>query len=98
MDVQKDDKIQEIAVKYKKILGQSLSKEKEKEEELIRKEDDKISSIKSKEFEEFRQEYLPQHLNIYEKCCNYSEKILKIKPDSKKEESLKKSIEICHLN
>lgn len=54
--------------------------------------------ITSKEYEQFKSEYLPPHMTLYEKACNWSEKILKIKPDKKKEELLQESINICHLN
>ena len=52
----------------------------------------------SREYREFREEFMPPHLSLYEKLCNFSEKILKIKPDKKKEAILKASIDICHLN
>ena len=39
----------------------------------------------SREYREFREEFMPPHLSLYEKLCNLSEKILKIKPDPNKE-------------
>jgi len=41
---------------------------------------------------------MPAHFSIYEKLCNFSEKILKVKPKKEKEQSIQESINICHLN
>ncbi len=51
----------------------------------------------TKEYKEFKAEFLPRQLTIYEKLCNFSEKILKIKPDPKKAESTQEAINITHL-
>ncbi len=52
----------------------------------------------SKEYQEFKKELMPRRLTFYEKACNLSEKILKIKPDKKNEKTIKDSIDIAHLN
>ena len=54
--------------------------------------------ITSKEYQEFKQEYMPRHITIYEKLCNLSGKILKIKPDKKKEPDMLENISISHLD
>jgi hypothetical protein len=54
--------------------------------------------IFSREYQQFRSEFLPAHFSWYEKLCNLSEKILKISPDPKREKELWVSIETCHLN
>ena len=54
--------------------------------------------ITSREYQEFKEEYMPKHLTIYEKLCNLSEKILKIKPDKKKEPDMLENISISHLD
>ena len=51
----------------------------------------------SKEYQEFREEFMPRHLTLYEKLCNYSEKILKIKPNKKNEKQIIDNITIAHL-
>ena len=56
------------------------------------------SQSTTKEYQEFKAEFLPKHMTIYEKLCNLSEKLLKIKPDAKKAEVLQEAIEITHLN
>jgi hypothetical protein len=53
--------------------------------------------ITSKEYQEFKEEYMPRHLDLYEKLCNLSEKILKIKPDKKKEKVIIDNSNIAHL-
>jgi len=53
--------------------------------------------ITSKEYQEFKKECMPRHLTLYEKLCNLSEKILRIKPDKNKEETVIENIYIAHL-
>ncbi|MBI2657926.1 hypothetical protein HYX08_04500 [Candidatus Woesearchaeota archaeon] len=52
----------------------------------------------TKEYQEFKAEFLPKHMSLYEKLCNFSEKLLKIKPDAKKAAELQEAIDITHLN
>ncbi|MCH8329226.1 MAG: hypothetical protein IIB81_02435 [Nanoarchaeota archaeon] len=52
----------------------------------------------SKEYQEFKKELMPRRLTFYEKICNLSEKILKIKPNKKNEKTISDSINIAHLN
>ncbi|HSU73088.1 MAG TPA: hypothetical protein VLJ21_04540 [Candidatus Binatia bacterium] len=54
--------------------------------------------LSSREYQEFRQEAIPPHLGFYEKLCNGSEKILKLKVPPDKALPLQESIDICHLN
>src|SRR3989344_7569621 len=53
--------------------------------------------IFSREYQQFKREYIPKKLNYYEKACAISEKILKLKPDAKKAPLLQESIDICHI-
>src|SRR3989338_6108372 len=52
----------------------------------------------TREYTQFKEEYLPGHLSYYEKLCNLSEKLVRIDPDPSRAAELKESIEICHLN
>jgi len=52
----------------------------------------------TREYQEFKAEFLPKHMTLYEKLCNLSEKILKIKPDQKKAILMQEAIDITHLN
>lgn len=54
--------------------------------------------VTSKEYTEFKEELYPTHLSLYEKACNASEKILKLKADPKKAAEMQKNLDICHLN
>jgi hypothetical protein len=52
----------------------------------------------TKDYHDFKKEIIPPHMNNYEKICNLSEKILNLKPDSKKAALLQESIDSAHLN
>jgi hypothetical protein len=54
--------------------------------------------ITSLEYKEFKENYMPKHMSFYEKLCNFSEKIIKLKPDEKRWKELEDNIKICHLN
>ena len=58
----------------------------------------KGQGLRSREYLEFRHQYMPSHLSWYEKACNLSEKVFKIGPDKKEEPLLQEAINICHLN
>jgi len=55
-------------------------------------------AIATKEYIEFKKQYMPKNLSIYEKLCNFAERTVKVTPDKKEEEKLKDAINICHLN
>ena len=44
----------------------------------------KPTKVSSKEYTEFKRELYPTNYSLYEKACNFSEKILRIKADPKK--------------
>ena len=50
------------------------------------------------EYKEFKAEFLPKHLTLYEKLCNWSEKLLKLKPDAKRSAEMQEAINITHLD
>src|SRR3989344_1892706 len=68
-----------------------------KYKERLEREFGKSKPITSREYKQFKKEALPRRLTVYERLCSISEKILRIKPDAKKAESLQESINICHL-
>ncbi len=61
----------------------------------------KVEDIKTKpitrEYKEFKADFLPKHMTWYERSCNLSEKILKVKPDAKRAAEIQEAIEITHL-
>jgi hypothetical protein len=74
----------EVDRKIKKQLGQAV--------------DETPEPIITKEYEDFKADYFPKHLSIYEKGCNWAEKTLNIKADKKQVPKLQEAIDICHLN
>ncbi|MEM5882744.1 MAG: hypothetical protein QXQ77_00690, partial [Candidatus Aenigmatarchaeota archaeon] len=49
------------------------------------------------EYKEFLKEFSPKKLSLYEKICNFSEKIIRINPPSRLQKKLKEAIEFSHL-
>ena len=82
-----EKRVEDVLKKYKRELDVKINKEKGFEK-----------PIKSREYTQFKREYLPAHMNWYESGCNYSEKIFKIQPDPKKAKILQEYIDVCHLN
>ena len=54
--------------------------------------------ITSREYQQFKKDYMPKHITLFEKLCNLSGRILKIKPDEKGAKELQDHIDTCHLN
>ncbi len=52
----------------------------------------------SLEYTQFKEEMIPAHMGIYEKGCNFAEKLLKISPKKEQAESIQESIDICHMS
>ncbi len=87
MSDQKESEVNELMQKYKTKLSQQLELK-----ESIGK------PIFSREYKQFKKEYLPKRLTFYEKACNFSGKILKISPGEKKTPLLQEAIEVTHLD
>jgi len=66
----------EIRKKYARILENEVGKPR----------------METKQYEEFRQQYLPKKLTLYEQACNISEKILSVSPDKKQIPVLEQAI------
>src|SRR3989338_7883197 len=82
-----EEKVKELIAKYKQELGRKLT-----EKQIA------AAPVTTKEYQEFKKEFMPAHMTLYEKMCNLSEKIFKLKPDAKTEPKIQESISICHLN
>lgn len=54
--------------------------------------------VQSRAYSEFKNQYLPKHLNFYEKICQFAEKTIPFAPDKKKEKQLATAIKTCHLS
>ena len=57
----------------------------------------KEKKLATEEYKAFKKEFLPKPLGFYEKACNYSEKLLKIKASQKDAAEISESVSICHL-
>ncbi len=77
-----DEVYEELRRKYVEKLRESLGQE---------------EAPRTRQYEEFRQEYLPRPLSWYEKACNLSASLLKVSPDKKKRPALEEAIATCHL-
>ncbi len=56
------------------------------------------AKVSSREYSEFKQELYPTHYSLYEKSCNFSDKLLKLKINEKKAAKMQKNLDVCHLN
>ncbi len=74
-----------------------LEKYKRKLQDEFEHPTEEVKPIKSAEYSDFKKSFMPAEFTIYEKLCNFCEKILKPKIDPKKRDELKESIDICHL-
>ncbi|MDP6647788.1 MAG: hypothetical protein QGH34_00135 [Candidatus Woesearchaeota archaeon] len=84
-DKNEKQRMQDLIESYKKQIGKEFG-ERTYQEKTV-----------SKEYHEFREEFMPEHLTLYEKLCNLSQKILKIKVDKKKADKIIENINIAHL-
>ncbi len=55
------------------------------------------SRLYSREYKVFREELLPAHMTRYEKLCNFSGKILKMKVKPETARKIQDNIDACHL-
>jgi hypothetical protein len=85
----RDREIDEILSKYKAKLKGKIDKQ--------YFEDYEPSEDFSREYEVFRKESISRGVSIYEKLCNISEAIIRIKPSKKDYNKLRESIGIAHL-
>jgi hypothetical protein len=82
----------------------------EQMQELVRKYQQRISSeigtkelgqenLESIEYGQFKSQFLPKRMSLYEKACNFSEQIIRIAPPNEEaRKALVESIEVTHLN
>ena len=86
-DSTKAAEVNVLMQKYKVKLAKQL----ELEEPITR-------PVFSREYKQFKKEYIPKRLSFYEKACNLSEKILRISAGQKKTPLLQEAIEVIHLD
>ncbi|MDD3174855.1 MAG: hypothetical protein PHU51_00065 [Candidatus Nanoarchaeia archaeon] len=84
---EKSIEYEEVSKLFKKRISKEMN------EDLVSEE-----KTETKVYSQFKSQYLPKHLSIYEKICQFSEKNLPISPDAKKIPVLQEAINTCHLN
>ncbi|MFW6378665.1 MAG: hypothetical protein ACOCZV_01455 [Nanoarchaeota archaeon] len=91
--VDEDPDIQKFSSAFKKRLQTELSDSSDQtEQERLE------SQSTTREYSDFKQQYMPKHFTLYEKLCIFSEKSLNIQPDKTKQSSYQNAIKTCHLN
>ncbi len=85
------DAYQDLIVKYKEKIKQEFG-------EQAANPANPRNKISSTEYEQFKQELFPTHYSLYEKACNYSEQLFKMKVGGKQAEKIQKYLDVCHLN
>src|SRR3989344_8712537 len=85
-----ENEIKEAMKKYEDKIKSRLETQKVIEE--------KPQQTSTREYLQFKQEYMPKHMTLYENACNYCAKLIKIAPDKKTAEGLSESIKVCHLD
>jgi len=86
-NIQEQQKLRSLIDLYKKNLERELGVQV-----------NKVEQISSREYQQFKSEFMPLHMGWYETFCGLSEKVLQIKPDQKQSQELQESIDICHLS
>ncbi len=84
----KEDEYSDILEKYKSRIKEEFGEQAAKP----------AAKITSQEYTQFKKELYPTHYSLYEKACNFSEKLLKLSADPKKAVQQQKEIDVCHLN
>jgi len=87
------EELDSIMQKYKKEISTELG-----ERAQISQSPERQGAVRSREYSQFKSEYLPAHLSWYEKACNFTEALVKLTPDKKTEELYKDAITTCHLS
>jgi hypothetical protein len=76
----------QLLEKYKKRIKEELGQEVKVAPKLV-----------SVEYQQFKKEIYPKSYSLYEKACNLSGKLLKLKVSPKKATELQKNIDLCHF-
>lgn len=82
-----DDQYKELLSKYKAKVAQEFGEVKQQE-----------VKVTSREYSQFKRELYPGHYTFYEKACNFSENILRLKVDPVSAEQKQKDLDQVHLN
>ncbi|HLD88828.1 MAG TPA: hypothetical protein VI894_01340 [Candidatus Nanoarchaeia archaeon] len=82
---QQSKEMKDLLEKYKKVIMEEI----EGKSQNI--------SVPSLDYREFRKQYISRTISFYEKSCNFSEKLIKIKPSVVQEKSLQEHLDVLHM-
>ncbi len=91
------DEIKDLASKFKDKLNSELDYS-ETDASVSMAGGGQPQPVTSREYNEFKKAFLPKQMTWYEKACNYSEKIFKIKPSDKDAQVWQDAIDTIHIN
>jgi hypothetical protein len=83
-----DDYLKQLEAEYKRKIDRQLKDFNP----------DKLQPLTTREYNQFKADYMPKHMSFYERLCNLSEKTLNMKANKKKIPDIQEAINICHLN
>ncbi len=91
------DEIKKLSVKFKKKIKKELDSD-TTHIDTNTEEPDITEAPVTKEYAEFKKQYMPKHMTWYEKACNHSEKLLNVKPGPVDKKKLEEAIKFTHLD
>lgn len=74
------------------------NKYKRKIEKKLGKAPSTKKQVSTRDYDIFKKSFMPKQLNFYEKMCNFSEKIIPIKPSDTQIPEIEEAIKTSHLN
>jgi hypothetical protein len=90
------DELEGIMSKYNAEIATELGERASGKNNRLRAE--QRGEVRSREYSQFKSEYLPPRLSIYEKACLLFDKFIKLSANPKLEQQYKDAITVCHLN
>ncbi len=92
-----EEELKQLLGRYKEKLSSELrdTKEERKADDFVRPDEQK--TVSSREYKEFKKQFLPRNYSFYEKYCRFSEKLFSIRLDPKRKQQLQEALDICHL-
>jgi hypothetical protein len=85
----------EIYAKFRSKVENELKKDLKSKD--MDSDEQELKPVTSRQYDEFRNSFMPKSLSIYEKLCNFSEKTFNLPPDKKKVAQIQEDLDTCHL-
>lgn len=84
------EEMEELLAKYKSKIAVDLNPENQEIQQ--------IGKIRTREYKEFKAEYIPKHQSWFEQACNKAESFTKIAPPPKLQKKMEEDIKVTHLS